>query len=107
TARKASEPPAWLFLEGEDGIVSLYESGTISGEREHSQLVREALFPTGAAYAQRVSALYEQQRVICDPAMIQRMPPERSVDVDDELDWVVAEAVGAHFGFRPFDGRKR
>jgi CMP-N-acetylneuraminic acid synthetase len=91
-----------MFIEGADGIAGLYESGTISGDREHSQLVRQCLIPTGAAYAERTEALYAQSRVIVDPTAIHRMSAERSVDVDDPLDWVIAEAVGRHFGYRPF-----
>jgi CMP-N,N'-diacetyllegionaminic acid synthase len=101
TAREVKEFPSWMFVAQPSGRVSLYEQGAIEGEREHSQLVRRYVIPNGAAYATRVEALVRLSRVICDPAMVHRMSAERSVDVDDPFDWVIAEAIGAHAGFHP------
>jgi len=102
TARQVKEFPSWMFVVGDDRIARLLEKGVIEGEREHSQFLAKPVIPTGAAYATRTAALFGQSRVICAPTMVAMMPPERSVDVDDSLDWVTAEAVGRAFEFKPF-----
>ena len=101
TARPASEPPQWMFMRGEDGRVSPLLGEAIGAEREHAQLLATHYLPNGAAYAVRLAALAAQRRIICDPARIVVMPPERSVDIDDELDWLFAERVARHYSLTP------
>ncbi len=99
TARTVHEPPQWMFALDGDGRVSPLLGEAIAGDQEHSQHLAEHYLPNGAVYAVRVYALAEQQRTICDPARIVIMPRERSVDIDDELDWLYAEGVARHFSF--------
>ena len=103
TARKVSEPPDWMFRRDPEGIATPMIDVAPVGEWEHSQLLPEFFFPTGAAYAVRVSALRQQGRIYSAPLRMMMMEPERSIDIDDELDLLTAETVGRHFGFTPVD----
>ncbi len=103
TAREVFEPPHWMFVRAEDGVVRPLISGTIHGEREQSQLLPDYYFPTGAAWAIRASAFREQNGVYCEPLRIVLMDDERSIDIDDTYDWVVAEALVRHYGFKPIE----
>lgn len=101
TARKVAEPPHWMFSQTESGEAKLLIAEAIKGQFEHAQLLPAFYFPTGAAYAVRVSALREQRRIYCEPYRMAPMEPERSVDVDDDLDLIYADAVARKYGFVP------
>ncbi len=101
TARKVTEPPQWMFTLNDDGTARPLLGRAIEGEQEHSQKLSPCYFPTGAAYAVRVDALRKQKRIICDPASIVEMDLERSVDIDEPLDWLIAESIGRFYGFAP------
>lgn len=102
TARKVSEPPHWMFTQTENGEAKLLIAEAIKGQFEHSQLLPTFYFPTGAAYAVRVDALRRQNRIYCEPYRVTIMTPERSVDVDDDLDLMYADALARKYGFVPF-----
>ena len=99
TVRKVSEPPDWMFTVTEDMRAEPFRAGPLEKERQHAQKLPRYFLPNGAAYAMRAEALREQKRVYCEPLSCVEMAAARSVDIDEELDLVVAEAVGRHFGF--------
>ncbi len=102
TARDVGEPPWWMFVRGDDGAARPFVSGSIEGDREHSQKLDKAYFPSGAVWALAPDALRTQRRMYCEPLTMSMMDYERSVDIDDETDWIVAEAIARHRGFLPF-----
>jgi CMP-N-acetylneuraminic acid synthetase len=101
TARAVADPPQWMFVQDGEGAARPLLGKVIEGDQEHSQHLAASYIPNGAAYAVRADAMRTQGRIICDPARLVIVEPERSVDVDDELDWVYAEAVARKFGFTP------
>ena len=101
TARAVADPPQWMFVQDGESAARPLLGKAIEGDQEHSQRLAASFIPNGAAYAVRVDAMRAQNRIICDPARLVVVAPERSIDVDDELDWVYAEAVARKFGFTP------
>jgi CMP-N-acetylneuraminic acid synthetase/RimJ/RimL family protein N-acetyltransferase len=101
TARDVTEPPWWMFVQDKEGHARPFIAGSIEGEREHSQKLEKAHFPTGAVWALDCAALRAQRRVYCEPLRMVMMDPERSIDIDDETDWIIAEALARHRGFAP------
>lgn len=99
TARPCSEPPAWLFRRDDQGFATPWLEGEVRGEREHSQFLEKLYIPTGAVYANRVEVIRTQRTHIGRPLRFVMMDRERAVDIDDEFDFVMAEAVGRHRGF--------
>jgi len=99
TGRPCAEPPAWLFSVDERGFAAPWLEGEIRGEREHSQFLEKLYIPTGAVYANRVEVIRTQRTHIGRPLRFVLMDRARAVDIDDEFDFVMAEALGRHYGF--------
>lgn len=100
TAREATEPPWWMFTEDEKGQARPFIQGRIEGDREHSQKLKKVYFPSGAVWALDCKAFREQHRIYCEPLRMVMMEYERSIDIDDEVDWIVGEALGQSFGYQ-------
>jgi CMP-N,N'-diacetyllegionaminic acid synthase len=84
------KPAEWMYRVGDDGLVK-----PILGEIDTSR--RQDLPATfvinGAVYVARVD-WYRRHRGFLSPETIAwRMPPERSIDIDTELDLAVARAI--------------
>lgn len=99
TARVCAEPPAWLFRLDESGFATPWLEGEVRGAREHSQFLERLYIPTGAVYANRVDVIRTQRTHIGRPLRFVLMERERAVDIDDEFDFVMAEALGRHHRF--------
>jgi CMP-N-acetylneuraminic acid synthetase len=93
-----AEPPQWMFLVDASGVARTLLGNRIDEQSEHKQLLDKPYFPTGAAYAIRVSAFRAQPRVFAEPLRVVTMEPLNSVDIDDELDFTLAELVGRKLG---------
>jgi CMP-N-acetylneuraminic acid synthetase len=94
TAKPVSEPAQWMFSvdENTDLAVPLFEGFGLNATA-HKQLLQRSWFPSGAAYAVRTGALRDQKCIYATPYAIQPMSRERSVDIDEEIDLLVADAV--------------
>jgi CMP-N,N'-diacetyllegionaminic acid synthase len=99
TAREVSEPPWWMVRQDAAGHARLLLQGSIEGDREHSQKFESVYFPSGAVWALDTKALRAQHRIYCEPLHLLLMPYERSIDIDDETDWIVAETLARHYKF--------
>jgi CMP-N,N'-diacetyllegionaminic acid synthase len=106
TAREVSEPPWWMFTQDTDGNAKSFIQGSIEGDREHSQKLAKTYFPSGAVWALDCKAFRAQRRIYCEPLRMVMIDYERSIDIDDETDWVVAEALANYRGFRPCDATR-
>jgi CMP-N-acetylneuraminic acid synthetase len=98
TVRHVAEPPQWMFLVDASGVARTLLGNRIDEQSEHKQLLDKPYFPTGAAYAIRVSAFRARPRVFAEPLRVVTMEPLNSVDIDDELDFTLAELVGRKLG---------
>lgn len=101
TVKRATQPLQWMLARDDRGFVRPVIEGALRGERGVIQSLPVSYLPNGAVYATRRSALWEQDAILAEPMMASLMSDERSVDLDEPLDWIVAEAVGRHFGFMP------
>jgi len=99
TVRPVREMPHWMFVARPDGSVDTLLSGQLKGSRQHTQKLPPAFLPTGAAFAIRTSALRQQRRIYASPLRISEMEEARSIDIDEPIDLIIAEAIGAHYGF--------
>jgi CMP-N-acetylneuraminic acid synthetase len=96
--RPASDPPQWMFRLDARGYARTLLGDRLAGDKAHSQLLDKYYFPTGAAYAVRVSELARQNCVFAEPLRVVEMDPLRAVDIDDEIDFALAEIVGRKLG---------
>ena len=86
--------------------ISLYntipEDLSLAGYLEQKNNTRRQAFGTcyrlnGALYIVRTKALPENNFIYIDGSFAYVMPEERSIDIDTELDFVIAEVVMRHF----------
>lgn len=94
TAKRIRERPEWMFRL-KDHRAELYGGVPIQGERGVTQSLEPLYIPNGAAYATRRAVLFEGNRIIAERTGLHPMPDERSVDIDEPIDFVLAETVAA------------
>ncbi len=100
--RKADEPPQWMFRRDHDGTVRPLFDKRIAGDATHTQLLERPFFPSGAAYAVRTEVLRRERTLFVEPMRVVEMEPLRAVDVDEEIDLMLAELVAKRWGFAVF-----
>ena len=99
TAKPIHERPEWMFRLA--GIkAELYTGGTLQGERGVFQSLEPLFIPNGACYATRREALFGRNLIVAPSTGLHRMSHERSVDIDEPIDFTLAEAVAEKHGFR-------
>lgn len=92
--------PLQVFRQSEDGALTPWTDA--QGLTLRSQDMPPAVVVNGALYLVRASVLRRERTffprktrgVVC-------VHPWESIDIDTEPDWVVAEALAAHYGRRP------
>ena len=89
-----------------DGVAAPFMEGVLSADEQHHQNLTPVLYPSGAAWAIRIAAMRKQGTIYCGPHGIVEMPWKRSIDIDTELDWSLAETIAAEYGFRPVADRE-
>ncbi|MEX0694479.1 MAG: acylneuraminate cytidylyltransferase family protein [Rhodospirillales bacterium] len=99
SARPVREPPEWMFRINAEGHAVSATLPDFDDGGVHTQMLRETFFPTGAAYAISIDAFHAQDRIYARPLKVALMDAARSVDIDDELDFIMAETVGRQFGY--------
>ena len=107
TAAPVSEQPHWMFVPRDGGEVELLMPGHLAGDRQHAQKLPRYLHPSGAVWAVRAEALRATGRIYCAPMRVAEVAPERAIDIDTEIDLVVAEAVARHFKLALTEPRRR
>ena len=100
-AREVHDHPRWAWAIDANGEATPYMHEDLTPEEQHSQNLPAAYFPTGAAWAVRVAAMREQNTVYCRPLGFIEVPWELAVDIDNERDWIIAEAVARHYELEP------
>lgn len=101
TAREANEHPKWMWVSGQAGRVKPFMESRPSADEQHHQNLSVVYFPSGAAWAARITEVRKQGTIYCGPHGIVEMPWERSIDIDTEHDWLQAEMMADKHGFSP------
>ncbi|QDV44209.1 N-acylneuraminate cytidylyltransferase [Stieleria neptunia] len=86
----AKHHPNWLFKEEGGGFLSRYEDKPISGTR---QSLDKVFALNGAIYVARTDQLKRQQTLFGRKTTAYIMTPDRSYDIDTELDLRICEMV--------------
>lgn len=98
--RAVREPPEWMFTAKANGPeVSRLFDGALVGDQQHTQKLAQYLIPAGAIWALRADVLREHEAVYVPPYRCHKLPAERAVDLDEEIDFMVAEALAKRHGF--------
>ena len=83
--------PDWQFAVDEAGTLRLYNGQGLDQLIPRRQLLGATYTRNGAIYAVRSAYLLAHRRLLAPDTLAYEMPPERSVNLDSELDWVAAE----------------
>lgn len=91
-AERNAEHPRLAKKIDKDGYLTPFLGASLEGIRRQD-CRPSAVFNNGAIYLTRRSVLMESRRILGDRARALVMPRERSIDVDDEIDFVLAECL--------------
>jgi len=91
SASPISERPEWMF-KSDDGCNAVPIGDTVfSGDVGVSQNLEKIYYPNGGIYATLRKNLFNENAIICQNTGIHVMPFERSVDIDEMIDFHYAE----------------
>lgn len=83
--------PWWMYrLDSQNKIIAVLNEEIIA---EHSRYPTGIFMPNGAVYVAESSYLLDKKSFITDQTMAYTMPVERSVDIDNEIDFIFCEAL--------------
>lgn len=85
------ERPEWMFKVEDNGASSLFLGDILRGERGVVQSLPKLAMPNGGVYATRRRTLFADNLLISPRTGIHIMPLERSVDIDEPIDFEFAE----------------
>ncbi len=88
-----AEHPWWTFSMKEDGILIPFMNVATKGEWGVRQNLPELYRPNGMCYCTRRSTLLEGGRIIGEKCAGVVVPKIRSIDIDDEEDLMIANAI--------------
>lgn len=92
TVCEVHERPEWMYrLDGERALP--YTGRLVQGDAGISQKLQKLYIPNGAVWATRRSVLMDQGLITGSNSGLVVMPRERSVDIDEPVDFITAEAL--------------
>ena len=97
TGCEVHERPEWMYRrdQSSEGRVIPFTGRLVQGDAGISQKLPKLYIPNGAVWATRRAVLMEQGLITGPEAGIVVMSRERSVDIDEPIDFIVAEAIAA------------
>ncbi len=94
TAGPITQRPEWMFgINENNGIAFKLGSKNIKGDLGISQSLPELWHPNGGAYVTKRETLFKKNCLIGDSPGIHKMNLLNSVDIDEEIDFLLAENI--------------
>ncbi|HXI54567.1 MAG TPA: acylneuraminate cytidylyltransferase family protein [Polyangia bacterium] len=94
-------PPEWMYRRAASGALTSYRGVLIQGDMGVSQKLEPLFCPNGGFYATRRQTLFEKSLLIGERPGAVVMSRLRSVDIDDPIDFLLAEVVAAELAKNP------
>ena len=85
---KAKQPPQWSLKIQKGSLLPLFNEKFFSKRRQDLEF---AYLPNGAIYIASSETLSKYRTFYCKKTIPYMMPPERSIDIDDKMDLILAE----------------
>lgn len=86
-----SQRPEWMFYINKDSYAELLLKSELKGDIGISQTLPKLYTPNGAVYATRRDVLFGQNSIFGKKIKLWVMSRERSVDIDEPIDFELAE----------------
>ena len=93
TVREVREYPWWMMRMDDKGWLEPFLVRKMAGEVTVRQNLESLYVPNGAVYATRRDVLMKENRTFGRKCSAVIMPPERSLDIDNLLDFKLIETV--------------
>jgi CMP-N-acetylneuraminic acid synthetase len=87
---KVEHSPYWCFRYEGDKFKPLFGN---KGLKMRRQELPDVYRPNGAIYITTIKNLYKNNGFYCDKIVPYIMPPERSIDIDEEIDFKLVELL--------------
>lgn len=87
---KVEHSPYWCFEINNEILQPLFGDKYLKMRR---QKVPDVYRPNGAIYISTIKNLYKNNGFYCDKIVPYIMPPERSIDIDEKIDFKLAELL--------------
>jgi len=87
---KVEHSPYWCFKYEGDKFKPLFGN---KGLKMRRQELPDVYRPNGAIYISTIKNIYKNNGFYCDKIVPYIMPPERSIDIDEEIDFKFAELL--------------
>ena len=97
SACEVHERPEWMFYTGTDGFAGKFIGSGMSGDIGISQKLPRLYVPNGGIYATRKDVLFTENSIFGKRIKLWIMSRERSVDIDDPIDFEFAELLAKKF----------
>ena len=91
TACQIHERPESMFYLGKDSYAVNFLGNTMTGDIGVSQALPKLYTPNGGVYATRRKSLFDQNSLYGKKVKLHIVPRERSVDIDEPIDFAIAE----------------
>jgi CMP-N,N'-diacetyllegionaminic acid synthase len=87
---KSRKSPYWSYrIDNEGNLNQIFDSTC-----DRRQALEQTYLPNGAIYIVPIESLKVERKLFTSKTLPIVMPPERSVDIDDEFDFRMAELLG-------------
>lgn len=93
TMREVRDRPEWMFSQYHPPAMKKVMGAELRGKTGVWQSLTKLFTPNGAVYATRRDVLFGKNSIFGDRVGAVIMPLERSHDIDEPIDFVVAEAL--------------
>jgi len=93
TVKEVEEYPWWMMKLDDAGLLKPFMDVDMSGETMVRQNLETLYIPNGAVWVTKRDVLMNENRIIGKRCGAIVMPPERSVDIDTELDFKIIETI--------------
>lgn len=90
---KPSKPPQWMFTLSANGEMTPVLPEVLKKRRQE---IAPAYVINGACYVANCDWFRKSKAFLTDETVAHIMPQERSIDIDTELDFLIAESIKNH-----------
>ena len=97
SACEVHERPEWMFYRDAEGYAGKLMDAAMTGDTGISQKLPRLYVPNGGIYATRRDVLFDDNSIFGVKIKLWVMSRERSVDIDDPIDFDFAELLAKNF----------
>ncbi len=91
SVNEAPHPPSWFLKLNENGVLTPFFNKTMTMKNRQEE--PKAFIPNGAIYVLRTSLIKNKRNYYTNKTYAYNLPSERSIDIDNPIDFAIAEML--------------